>query len=223
MSDDRRSRDADGLGTGPGDKVRARLHAAYALKDSEEARRLYSDWARDYEAEVLANGYVAPERAAEALAAHVEDKTAPVLDIGCGTGLAGAALAARGFTTIDGTDFSPEMIEVAREKGVYRDLFLSDLNDPIPVAPGQYANAIAVGVLSPQHAPPETLDAALSILPSGGCLALSLNDYALRHGGYAARLNEFLDAGGGILLHKEHGPHMTGADVESTIFVLRKF
>ena len=53
------------------------------------------------------------------------DKLA-ILDLGCGTGLAGLAfqpLAAR----LDGVDLSPAMIEKARARGIYDHLDVADL------------------------------------------------------------------------------------------------
>ena len=85
------------------------LTQAYALETPEDSQKLYADWADTYEADVAAYGYATPARIARALAPHLPDTSAPILDFGCGTGLSGQALAAAGFTTIDGTDISAEM------------------------------------------------------------------------------------------------------------------
>jgi predicted TPR repeat methyltransferase len=50
-----------------------------------------------------------------------------VIDIGCGTGLAGQALTGHGFTIIDGLDYSAEMLKVAAGHGIYRKLIEADL------------------------------------------------------------------------------------------------
>jgi predicted TPR repeat methyltransferase len=49
-----------------------------------------------------------------------------VLDLGCGTGLAGAAFA-EVATRIDGIDLSPQMIAKARSRGLYADLAVADI------------------------------------------------------------------------------------------------
>ena len=54
-------------------------------------------------------------------------KDASILDAGCGTGQAGALLAAAGYTNVDGADLSPEMREVAARLGVYRNLYRLDM------------------------------------------------------------------------------------------------
>ena len=58
-----------------------------------------------------------------------------ILDLGCGTGLAGAAfqpLAAR----LDGLDLSPAMLEKARARGIYDDLTVGDIESAL-AAPGR--------------------------------------------------------------------------------------
>jgi SAM-dependent methyltransferase len=50
-----------------------------------------------------------------------------VADLGCGTGRTGAWLAARGVDAIDGVDLTPEMLAVARERGVHRQLVEADV------------------------------------------------------------------------------------------------
>ena len=198
------------------------LGGAYRLESKDETRAFYADWAKTYDAEVRANGYASPARCAAALAEHAADRTAPVLDIGCGTGLSGEALRAAGFTTIDGTDFSDEMLAVAREKGIYRALKKGDVEEPLPAKPGEYANIAIVGVFSPGHAPASLIDEALALLPPGGLLVFTLNDHALEDPSYMARVMELVDGGAAELLVREHGPHLPKIGMESTVILLRK-
>src|SRR5512147_1098564 len=48
-------------------------------------------------------------------------------DLGCGTGRTGAWLAAHGVRQIDGADVTPEMLERARERGVFASLHTGDV------------------------------------------------------------------------------------------------
>jgi predicted TPR repeat methyltransferase len=198
------------------------LDDAYDLPDRGATAALYRDWAASYDDEITRAGYATPARCAAALARHVDDPTAPLLDIGCGTGLSGLALGAARFTTIDGTDFSAEMLARAEGRGVYRRLFRGDLADPLPVGPDVYANAAAVGVVSPGHAPPETIDAVLALLPRGGCLVLSLNDHALAEPAFPSKIERLVAAGSARLIFQEHGPHLPGIGLEATVYVLEK-
>ncbi|SFI25609.1 class I SAM-dependent DNA methyltransferase [Albimonas pacifica] len=196
--------------------------AVYELEDSQATQALYRDWADSYDADLAANGYAGPSRCARALAKFVEDRSAPLLDVGCGTGLSGEAFAEVGFTTLDGADFSDEMLEVAARKDVYRALLKGDAARPLPVEPGAYANLAAVGVFSPAHAPPELIDQALSLVPRGGCFVFTLNEHALAEKSYEGRLREVIDAGAADLLFKEHGPHLPGQALQATVYVLQR-
>jgi len=195
---------------------------AYDLEDAEQTRSLYDEWAASYDEELRAAGYASPARTAAAMAAAVADRAAPLLDLGCGTGLSGEALRDAGFTTIDGTDFSAEMLAVAAGKGVYRDLFQGDLNTPIPASPGTYANAAAVGVFSPTHAPAAMIDDVVALLPSGGCFGFSLNDHALAEPGYEQRIADLVEAGAVEVVSDVYGDHLPQIGLKAKIYVLRR-
>lgn len=204
------------------DAPRKFLTSAYDLNSVDEARRHYDDWAASYDAELAENRYATPARCAAALARFAPDLAAPVLDIGCGTGLSGVALSEAGFSAIDGTDLSAEMLERAKHRGVYRRLFAGDLTRPLPVEPGAYAAMAAVGVVNPGHAPPETVDAVLSLLPASGVFVFSLNDHALAEPGFAAKVDAVVARGTAECVFREHGPHLPGIGLEATVFVLRR-
>lgn len=199
------------------------LDKAYGLEGPASTRTFYDDWAATYDAEIRENGYATPRRCAEALAAHVSDRTAPVLDLGCGTGLGGIALRAAGFTTIDGSEPSAQMLAEARKlDGVYRTLVATDPATPLPFAHGTYAHVFASGVISPQHAPAETVDAILAMLPPGGCLVFSLNDHAAEDPAFPGKVAEVVANGSAEKLLDQHGPHLPGIGLEATVYVLRK-
>lgn len=199
-----------------------KLEQAYGHKPGAEAVDFYDDWADSYDEELGAKGYVTPQRCAEALIAVGADPGQPILDIGCGTGVSGAALAAAGFSTIDGVDPSPEMLARARDKSIYRAVREIDPLAPLVAPEGAYVNAMAAGVLSPGLAPPEALDQIFEFLPAGGRLAFSLNDHAIADGAHLGRMTEIIDGGWVVLEFKEYGDHIPGTDLKSYIYVLRK-
>ena len=199
------------------------LDAVYGIGDSRSTKSFYKDWAATYEDEVRANGYVTPGRCARALADLAADMSAPLLDLGCGTGLSGEAFRATGFTTIDGSDFSEEMLSLARAKpGLYRNLILGDLNNPLPGAPGDYAHIAAVGVFSPGHAPATMIDEVIARLNAGGCFVFSLNDHALEDPSYDAHIGALVEKGIAEVAFREYGEHLTARDLRADVCVLRK-
>ena len=198
------------------------LEKVYEARDAASTRALYDDWSDTYEAEVAENGYVTPGRCAKALASTLSDKSAPVLDFGCGTGLSGLALSLEGFTALDGVDLSADMLAQARGKGVYRNLSQIDAEAPLPFRAGDYAAIAAIGVIGAGAAPITVLHNLMNALATGGKLVLSFNDHALADPVNKAGLNEWLDCGAATLLFKEYGPHLTKLDLKSCVYVIEK-
>jgi SAM-dependent methyltransferase len=89
-----------------------------------EVREGYAEWVRTYEQTVLDEMDL---RLLERLATVDWPAARRTLDLACGTGRIGAWLAARSAAAIDGVDLTPDMIEVARGKGVYRSLRVADV------------------------------------------------------------------------------------------------
>ncbi|MEM6408045.1 MAG: methyltransferase domain-containing protein [Pseudomonadota bacterium] len=197
------------------------LDKTYRTSGAKAMRELYDDWADSYEQEVAENGYAMPARLAAALARALPDRNTPILDYGCGTGLSGQAFSEAGFTTIDGMDPSEGMLAKCREKNLYRNLILLDLDKPLPIAPAQYAVIMAVGVISTGAGPASLMDDLIALLPKGGFFGLSLNDHALADPDYPAGIERLKEAGH-ILRAEEHGAHLPGIGLKSTIYLFEK-
>ena len=196
--------------------------ALWAPRSVEETLQMYADWAAHYERDVGSAGYETPARLAAALADAMPDQTVPVLDFGCGTGLSGMALAGAGFPQVDGTDISPEMLAVAREKPCYRKLWQGQPGEIPQVADLGYGAVTATGVISLGAAPPETLADLLSAMPCDGLLGLSYNDPTLNSPAYMAALEGVQEEGLAEVLSAAHGPHLSAKDMGSTVYVLRR-
>src|SRR5664279_1854166 len=85
-----------------------------------DVREGYGEWVRTYEQTVLDEMDL---RLLERLCSV--DWAAPqvVLDLACGTGRIGAWLKRRCPASIDGVDITSEMLEIARDKSLYRALY----------------------------------------------------------------------------------------------------
>lgn len=165
------------------------LEKIYALDDDGDVRSFYDDAAGRYDEILLSQiGYVSPTICAQAIAPHLPDKDAALMDLGCGTGLAGEALSALGYTNIDGVDFSAEMLAVAKARNCYSKLALADLNAGIDIPSRRYAAAISVGVLG-QHVLPAALDEMIRIVEAGGLMCFSVNDRAFDNYGFRDKVD----------------------------------
>ncbi|MFV1531307.1 MULTISPECIES: class I SAM-dependent DNA methyltransferase [unclassified Phaeobacter] len=198
------------------------LDKSYDLETPEATLAHYDQWAASYDAEIAENGYATPGRIALALAKFQSDMSEPVLDFGCGTGLSGLALRLQGFDTVDGMEPSARMLEQARAKDAYRQLTQIDAADRQPIPKGAYRLITGCGVLGTGAAPPAVFDSILHALPRGGLFAFSYNDHALEDPAYTGKLNEWLDCSAARLLFREHGDHLPGINLKSTVYVIEK-
>lgn len=197
------------------------LNSAYALSGPEDAARLYAGWAQTYDTDFAQDmHYVLPMAVARAYA--LAGGKGPVLDLGAGTGLCGAALRALGANPVDATDLSPEMLAVARGKAIYRDLFAGDLLARLPCGDGAYAGAVSSGTFTHGHVGPEALNEVLRVVRPGGWIALSVNAAHFSALGFdaalAARAAQITDLT--LTPTAIYGPDATGEHAQDQALIL---
>lgn len=139
------------------------LDEAYEINGPEEAREMYGAWAETYDESFgRAWGYIAPREIAAILKAEFGGDA--VLDIGAGTGLVAEHL--QGLT-VDALDITPQMLEVAKAKGLYRDCLLGDLTKVLEIADNSYDAVISCGTFTHGHVGPECFPELLRVTRPG--------------------------------------------------------
>jgi len=178
------------------------LADAYAVETPDDNRGLYARWATTYESGFIAeNGYVYHLGVAGAFAAAARSDDGPVLDVGCGTGLVGAALRSSGPWVVDGLDLSPEMLDEARSKTtgdggpVYGDLHIGDLTATLDLATGAYGAVVSCGTFTHGHVGPGAFDELHRIARPGALFAIGINPEHFTNLGFAARFASDAAAG----------------------------
>jgi SAM-dependent methyltransferase len=167
------------------------LSAALTLRSPADSLRLYRAWAETYDTDFAAPmEYRLPAHVAAAFLAGGgagqagPDGAGPVLDVGAGTGLLAGALRAQGYAgDIDAVDLSPEMLERARAKGLYRRLLVADITRPLPFA-GGYRGVVSSGTFTSGHVGPEGIGPLLDRAAPGALFALSINAAVYRSAGF---------------------------------------
>ncbi|MDH3740074.1 MAG: class I SAM-dependent methyltransferase [Hyphomicrobiales bacterium] len=188
----------------PADNPAADLVArAYSITDADEQQALYHDWAGTYDEAMIGDlNYVSPQKCAALYARHQADKSGLILDVGCGTGLAGSELAKLGYDMMDGIDLSESMLEMAGKRGLYRKLFVADLLKPLDIETGVYDGAICTGTFTHAHVGAECLDEIVRTLKPGGLFAFTVHREVHDELGFGAKLAALERAG--VLTQKEH-------------------
>lgn len=141
------------------------------------AADLFDGYAEGFDRHLVEKlGYRAPAALREFLDRHGGASPGlTILDLGCGTGLAGEAfrdLAARGGALI-GLDLSHGMLEKARARGIYADLIEGDLLETDWGAAGRIDLIVAADVLVYLGDLAEVFRRAAKLLKPGGLLLFS--------------------------------------------------
>ena len=156
-------------------KLRPNLENAYELKTPEDNIELYSVWAKSYDTDFIdemqyelhfsvANEFI------------LAGGKGPVLDVGAGTGVLAQALLYKGKFSIEATDISEAMLEVAKTKNIYERCFWSDLTKEIPVANCTYNGVVSSGTFTHGHVGPSSMFELVRISKPGGVIVISVNE-----------------------------------------------
>jgi predicted TPR repeat methyltransferase len=167
-----------GWGTMQRDDVSTWAERARAVASPAEARALYDAWADTYDDDVTGpagEDYPLPGIVADAVL-RLTDPGTDVLDLACGTGLVGAALARHGFTSVDGLDISPQMLSRARARRVYHDLGPADLTERVPGAGDKFDVVTCVNAFEPGQLPRSALVEFARVVHRGGHILFTVGD-----------------------------------------------
>jgi predicted TPR repeat methyltransferase len=163
-----------------GRALRATLDAATAVPEQhsdEYVRNVFDAYAVRFDEHLLGElGYRGHELVAAAL--QEQPRRAPpwdVLDLGCGTGLAGERLRPVARRLV-GVDLSPNMIERARDKRVYDELHVGEVTAFMQQAEAAFDAIVAADVLVYIGNLDPVFAAARRTLRAGGRFAFSAED-----------------------------------------------
>ncbi|MBU0799891.1 MAG: methyltransferase domain-containing protein [Alphaproteobacteria bacterium] len=119
--------------------------------------------------------YDVPQTLATAINRHRPEGLLRILDLGCGTGLSGAALQARA-SWLEGIDLSPRMIAEAEKKGLYHRLHTGDMLAFMRTVRQPYDLIVAADVFIYTGDLMPVFKAARPCLAPDGILAFSLQE-----------------------------------------------
>lgn len=123
---------------------------------------------------------------------------AKVLDLACGTGLVGKHLADAGFKNMQGLDISPNMLEEASNKCVYKELHEHTLNEPATF-PDKFKNKFdfvtCAGLTNNNYMDYQLFEEMLLACKKGGYIVFSARFSYMGHFWYDKILKEMHDDG----------------------------
>jgi len=198
------------------------LARAYSVKNPEELKDLYRQWAADYEGDTLDQlGYVGPVLLAGLLAGLLEDHDGRVLDAGCGTGLVGQELARAGFRHLVGMDISREMLDQAARKGVYERLLPGDMSGPVDLPPDSFDAVIGAGLFTHAHLGPDAMDELFRVARPGGFVCISIHEGVFIKEGYDQKIEALQRAGVSQLLKRHEDDYLINEELRAMYCAFR--
>lgn len=154
--------------------------------------KTFDDYAETFDSHLVSQlNYQAPQRLVDAI---IETGQAPegkwrVLDLGCGTGLSGAAIAPHASELV-GIDLSQKMLDKARAKNLYQSLICADILPTMQSTPASSFDVIlATDVFVYVGKLDEVAKEARRLLRAGGVLAFSTEDIDLPEQASATQAN----------------------------------
>jgi predicted TPR repeat methyltransferase len=171
------------VGADPDDRHGAALRLARlgGTDPAQEAlhgyvRTLFDQYAPRFDRALADLSYSAPEKLREAVTKH-GGRFGTMLDLGCGTGLAGEAFRPH-VDWLAGVDLSPKMIEQARKKGLYDRLSVGNIAPFLGEQPEASAHLIiAADVFAYIADFPEVCAAVARVLNGGGLFGFTVETH----------------------------------------------
>lgn len=188
---------------------------------------MYDDWASTYDKDLTddSHGYVGPVEAAKAISQHCGEGDLLILDAGCGTGLSGVAVKnnVNNRVIIDGIDISTGMLEIARQKDVYRKLAPADLSQAIDISDNSYDVVVCVGTMTEGHVGPvPALSEFVRVLKKGGLVVATIKETIWTTDGHEAEIQRLEKAGSAKVISADSVPYRQGQGVNAKLLIMKK-
>ena len=186
------------------------LQTAYGYKKSSDLQRFYDDTATGYDNYIKETGYALPYHLLDFLRTRTDLNGMLILDVGCGSGLLGELVNEEyPSSTIDGVDFSIEMLNIAgnkkvdplssrpdADKQIYRSLVKTDLTtDHGVIAELRYDMLLSTGVFTTGHLGFDDLINLLPYLKNDGVIAITVKKNVYEEDEFEKRLTTAVCAG----------------------------
>lgn len=140
----------------------------------DDIMEMYKQWAPNYDRDCKLLKRRGPYYAALYLSKTLgSKKDAGILDVAAGTGLVAGFLKEFGFTNIDALDGSKEMLDIAKEKNLYKNYHCEMLTDkPTSLSTGEYDAVVCAGGFAKGLLQPNCIQEIIRLVCPGGVIVL---------------------------------------------------
>lgn len=174
----------------------------YSSKNNQELLERYDQWAKEYDTDLeQKEEYQGTKITADLFTKYVP-RVARILDVGAGTGLMGQLLSILGYENLLAMDLSKGMLDVARQKGVYRALDQMVLGETLDYATDSFDAVISTGVFITSHAPASAFDEIVRIVRPDGYIIFTLSEDSYENAGFKEKFDALENDGKWKLVEK---------------------
>ena len=170
------------------------LKGAYNLSTPDDNKKYYQGFAPFYDSVFVKDlGYTYPNVVVNLLVKKFK-LDGPICDIGCGTGLVANEIKKKApNAVIDGVDISQDMIQVSREKNLYRNLLELNLEDSLDPLSKDYSAVVSAGTFTHGHLGSETLERLISHFTPGTKFVIGINFDHYHSKGFEKQLKSLIE------------------------------
>ena len=138
------------------------------LKTGKEVELYYDEWAKNnkYNIDLADWNYSGPKESVDLFTKYNFNKNIKIMDAGCGSGLVGIELKKKGFTNIDGADFSQKMLDLI-PNNTYQNIYKIDFNEKLNIKDNQYQGMMCIGSFTFAHINSSVLSEMVRISDKG--------------------------------------------------------
>ncbi len=157
-------------------------------RHSQSVAQFFDGFASTYDRAIRAISYFMPDFLNTRLS-QLDVAPRVILDAACGTGLAGKILKQRfPSATLYGCDISAKMLAQAAQKGVYDQLQVGNLDDPLDqYSDGQFDLVVCLGAVEFLESPEQAMSELFRVLRAGGVACVSFEEFAENDAGKPRR------------------------------------
>jgi len=199
------------------------LNQVYNAKTNKELSTVYDQWAKDFDSDSEKRHSRQPAIISALAARYVAADDGMILDAGVGTGLIGEFLSILNYQNLIGIDFSEAMLNIAVQKGFYKELHHMTLGESLDFQDNVFAAVVAAGVFTKGHAPPNSFDELIRITRPGGYILFSVNS-GVYFDGFEAKHQRLVNRGKWELIEKTKECSImpiTEPDIKARMFVYK--
>ena len=195
----------------------------YQLKSKEKVLDYYHNWTKkgEYNKDMVAWNYEAPQNAVFLLNKHAMDKKINILDAGCGTGLVGKELKKYGFNSLTGVDFSQDMLDLI-PTGIYHTIDLIDLNEPLKYEDNTFDALLCVGAFTYGHVKAHALNEFIRIIKNQGLICFTINEGIYKEYEFDKKIDELTTNNKWEIIEFSKSTYIVNKNIEAWLCLAKK-